>query len=447
MLVVVTAVALALVALLGGGEPGSQASPTAPAPAATALPAARLPTATRPAAPPTAAEAKPPVCNDPIGCVDLAAGQPILLGTLLVVSGPDAALGIDSRRGAELAVAERHEVRGHPIELSGQDGGCNAEAGFRAANELAGDPNLVAVIGTSCSSEAREAIPVLCRAGIPLVSPSNTAPELTSPERPDEYWCYLRTAHNDVVQGQAAARFAREALGASRAATVHDGSSYSLQLHEIFAHEFQALGGTITGSEGVAPQEPDVRPALQALAATGPQVLYYPVFVELGAALTREARHTDGLAQVALLGSDGLFSPDFLQLAGEEVRGFLWTSPDLSAFGPGYADLVARYHERYGETPISAFHAHAYDAANLILAAIEAVAVEGPGGSLVIPRGALVEALFATRDFPGITGRLTCSPTGDCADPKIAVYEAVDVDPHHWEPGAGEGHNPVRIWP
>ena len=440
LLVVLAGGALALVTLTDGREPGLQDVPVA-APAATAT----LPAGPPPGPSATVAEAF--VCDDPAGCVDLAAGQPILLGYLLVIAGSDAALGIDSWRGVELAVADRQEIRGHPLQLRGEDGGCNAEGGLMAANELARDPSLVAVVGTSCSNEAREAIPVLCRAGIPLVSPSNTAVELTGPDRPAEYWCYLRTATNDAAQGLAAAHFARQALGLSRAATIHDGSSYSQQLQEVFSREFEALGGTITGREQVAPREPNPRPVLTALARTEPQVLYYPIFVEAGGPLTREARRTAGLGEVALMGSDGLFSPDFLQAAGEAARGFLWTSPDLAAFGPGYPDLVARYREQYGEMPIGPYHAHAYDAANLILDAIERVAVEGPGGSLHIARGALVEALFATRDFPGVTGSLTCSPTGDCADPKIAVYEAVGVDAGHWDPGEGEGHNPVKIWP
>ena len=369
------------------------------------------------------------------------------IGAHGVVAGPDAALGIDTWRGLELALAERREIRGHPVELRGEDGGCTAEGGLVAANELARDPNLVAVVGTSCSNEAREAIPVLCRAGIPLVSPSNTAIELTAPDRPADYWCYLRTAYNDAAQGVAAAHFAREALGLSRAATIHDGSSYSLQLQEVFAREFELLGGTVTAREAVTPREPAARQVLATLARTEPQVLYYPVFVESGAPLTQEARRMEGLRQVALLGSDGLFSPDFLQAAGEAARGFYWTSPDLAAFDAGYQALAERYEQQYREMPIGPYHAHAYDAANLILSAIERVAVEGPGGSLLIPRRALVEALFATRDFPGITGRLTCSPTGDCADPKIAVYEGVDVNPARWDPGQGAGHNPVKIWP
>ncbi|NLF13428.1 MAG: ABC transporter substrate-binding protein [Anaerolineaceae bacterium] len=436
LLLVVAAAALALALLPGDGQPGPQAG--APGPAATA---------TLPAAPPPATAAAGRACDAPDGCVELAGSQPILLGYLLVVAGPDAALGIDTWRGLELALAERREIRGHPVELRGEDGGCTAEGGLVAANELARDPNLVAVVGTSCSNEAREAIPVLCRAGIPLVSPSNTAVELTAPDRPADYWCYLRTAYNDAAQGVAAAHFAREALGLSRAATIHDGSSYSLQLQEVFAREFELLGGTVTAREAVTPREPAARQVLAALARTEPQVLYYPVFVESGAPLTQEARRVEGLRQVALLGSDGLFSPDFLQAAGEAARGFYWTSPDLAAFDAGYQALAERYEQQYREMPIGPYHAHAYDAANLILSAIERVAVEGPGGSLLIPRRALVEALFATRDFPGITGRLTCSPTGDCADPKIAVYEGVDVNPARWDPGQGAGHNPVKIWP
>ena len=90
----------------------------------------------------------------------------------------------------------------------------------------------------------------------------------------------------------------------------------------------------------------------------------------------------------------------------------------------------------FGTEPISIFHAHAYDAAMMIFAAIEKVAVKGPDGSLYIPRQALRDAMYATTDFAGLTGSLTCSPTGDCADPVIAVYE------YH----AGE-YPPERIWP
>jgi branched-chain amino acid transport system substrate-binding protein len=97
---------------------------------------------------------------------------------------------------------------------------------------------------------------------------------------------------------------------------------------------------------------------------------------------------------------------------------------------------VAKYEAKFGTVPISIFHAHAYDAYMLIKNAIEASAVEGADGSLVIGRQALRDALFATSGYAGLTGNLTCTPTGDCADPNIAVYE------YH----AGE-YPPTVIWP
>lgn len=68
------------------------------------------------------------------------------------------------------------------------------------------------------------------------------------------------------------------------------------------------------------------------------------------------------------------------------------------------------------------FHAHAYDAFMLIRAAIENVALVDPDGTIQIGRQALRDAMYSTVNFAGLTGNLTCSATGDCADPHIAVY-------------------------
>jgi branched-chain amino acid transport system substrate-binding protein len=79
--------------------------------------------------------------------------------------------------------------------------------------------------------------------------------------------------------------------------------------------------------------------------------------------------------------------------------------------------------KKYGTKPLSVFHAHAYDGANMIFAAIKQVAVKEADGTLYIGRKALRDALYATKNFKGITGNLTCSANGDCADPRIGVYK------------------------
>jgi branched-chain amino acid transport system substrate-binding protein len=99
------------------------------------------------------------------------------------------------------------------------------------------------------------------------------------------------------------------------------------------------------------------------------------------------------------------------------------SSPDFTAFADAYADLRALYEETYGEAPLAVFHAHAYDAANMLFQAIEDVAMEDASGTTWIPRGGLRERLFATADFEGLTGTLSCSPSGDCGAPVIGVYQ------------------------
>jgi len=379
-------------------------------------------------------------------CVEVGADEPIRVGWMFVVSGGDAALGTDTKRGCEIAVEDQGDILGHSIELVGEDELCSAEGGQTAATKMVADPKLTAIVGPTCSSGARAAIPIVCGASIPMISPSNTAPDLTAEDKPPEYWCYMRTAPNDTVQGAAMADYAYE-QGYTKAATVHDGSIYADQLQQVFASRFLELGGEIVAQEAVGPDDTDMKPMLTRLAATGPEFIYYPIFTKAGGQITKQAREVAGLETVQLSGADGLFSPDFLAAAGGAAMGFNWSSPDFSTFGAGYTDFLARHEAKYGEKTLAPFHAHAYDGARIIFAAIEKVAIQGEDGSLLIPRKALHEAMAATKDHPGLTGNLTCNELGDCADPKIAVYEGVDTDPESWNPGVEEGNNPIKIWP
>jgi branched-chain amino acid transport system substrate-binding protein len=390
--------------------------------------------------------AKPFTCTDKIGCVDIAPGAPIHIAYAMVVAGPDETLGIDSRRGVEIAIDDKGgKLLNHPLELTGEDTACNAEGGQAAAQKLAADKTIVAIVGTSCSSEARVAAPILSDAGFTMISASNTAPDLTDPAK--HVAGYLRTAHNDKVQGAVAAEFAYNKLGVKKAATIHDGSLYAQSLQAVFASRFQELGGQIVAQEAVQPTDTDMRPVLTTIAAAGPELIYYPVFVAAGGFITAQSKEVPGLENVALMGADGMFSPDFLKAAGDAAKGMYHSSPDFSAFGSGYQDFLAKHQAKYGEKPLSAFHAHAYDATNMIFAAIEKVVVQDPDGTLHIPRQAFRDAMFATKDFKGLTGTLTCNADGDCSDPKIAVYQTQNADPATWNPGAAADSNPKKIYP
>ncbi|MCK7480884.1 MAG: branched-chain amino acid ABC transporter substrate-binding protein [Candidatus Moduliflexus flocculans] len=288
-------------------------------------------------------------CTDPLGCVDVGPSEPIHLAYAMVISGPDETLGIDSRTGVEVAIALKGQVLGHDVSLAGEDDGCSAEGGQAAGTKLAADPTIVAVFGTSCSSAARVAVPLLSQAGFVIISASNTAPDLTRAGDPNNHPGYLRTAHNDEIQGAAAARFAFEKMGVTKAATIHDGSLYAESLQAVFAKTFKELGGTITTQEAVDPNATDFKSVLTSIAAGGPEFIYYPIFVKAGSLITRQVKEVPGLENTSLMGADGMFSPDVAEGAGEAVEGLFVSSPDLAAFSADYqTTFLPKYKELAG---------------------------------------------------------------------------------------------------
>lgn len=381
------------------------------------------------AAPAKPAPAKPAAVTyeGKLGVVKIKPVEPIHIACWMVIAGSEASLGTDTVRGVEIAVQDKGgKLLGHDIKLTKQDTGCNAEGGQAAATKLAADPTIVAAIGSNCSSEARAGVPIIWKAGITTVSPSNTFPGLTDPKRGPDFDGYLRTAHNDKVQGAVAAEFAWKQLKVKRAATVHDGSPYAEALQQVFVDTFKKLGGTITSQEAVAPTDTDMRPVLTKIATGKPEFIYYPIFIAAGGHITRQVKEVKGLSKVALMGADGIFSTDFYRAASETAIGMYHSSPDKSAFAAGYKSFEEKHLKKYGEKPIAPFHAHAYDAAMMMFAAIEKVAQKAPDGSLTIDRGKLRDALYATKNMKGLTGTISCDKYGDCADPKIAVYKTTE---------------------
>jgi branched-chain amino acid transport system substrate-binding protein len=372
-------------------------------------------------------------CEDPLGCVSYAGGEPVRIASALVISGPDAQLGLDSQYGVEIAIDDASEVAGHPVELQAEDDGCNAEGGQAAGQKIVSDPTIVGVVGTSCSGAGVPMSEVISEAGYVMVSPSNTAPSLTDP---NQAWNpgYLRTAHNDKVQGAAMADYAFNTLGLKSAAAIHDGDPYTEGLANAFSESFEGLGGTIVEFTAVNKGDTDMRPVLTSVAAAGPpEFLYYPVFTAECAFLTKQAKEVAGLENTLLAAADGCISDAAAEAIGEPGEGMVFSGPDISFSGDAYETFKMNYRAKYGTDTLSVFHAHAYDATNMLFTCIEQVAIED-GDTIHVGRQALRDCLYATSGFTGLTGSLTCDQYGDCADPKISVSEL-------------QGGEYVKIWP
>ncbi len=355
-------------------------------------------------------------CDDSIRCVEVEEGELINIASMIVSSGPTAFFGEDQMGAIEIAVADYGPIHGHEVSLQHEDSLCNAEGGQTAAQKVASDPTMVGVLGTACSSAATAALPIINEAGLSMISASNTSPTLTDADRDaGGVWQpgYYRTAHNDLFQGKLAAEYAYNELGARTVATIHDGSPYADKLQEVMASVFVELGGTVTYQGAVNVGDTDMRPLLTEIASNPPELLFFPVFQPEGNFIAVQAGEVAGLEEMTLMGADGLFTSDFAPNTGDAAVGMFLTAPMVQ--NEAYDELLQKWAEMHGGTPPSAFHAHAYDATVMLLDAISAVAQSDDSGNLMIGLGSIRDYLNSVTAFDGITGSLTCGPTGDCA--------------------------------
>lgn len=368
-------------------------------------------------------------CTDRIGCVTIAPADPIKLGVIQDLSGGAASFGTVQAKSIELAMVERgNQLRGHPIEFYKQDTGCSAEGGTTAALKIVADPQVVAILGTTCSGAGVTAAGVMSEAGLVMVSGSNIAPSLTAVGRSKgSGWQagYFRTIYNGAVMGKASAIFAFKELGVTKAATINDGDAYTQELAAGFEQEFAELGGKIVLAAAVNKGDTDMHPVLTAVSVSGAEFVFLPIFPAEGALILKQAGEVTGLGKIVFMGAQSLMLDSFIATIGADGAGKHFIGSALPA-GAAVKKLAAKYEARYGEPPDHITYSYMYDAANLLLDTLAAVAEHEEDGTLHIGREALRKALYATSNVEGVTGRLTCNEFGDCSTVSFNVMRLDD---------------------
>jgi len=355
-------------------------------------------------------------CTDAIGCVEIAPGAPIKIGVIQNLTG-EGPPGLKLLRCIELALDMRSSrLLGHEVRLVSADARCSGEGGTTAALQIAADPQIVGIVGPTCSGEAVTAIQIVSDAGLVMISGSSTAPSLTAVggERGLDWQPgFLRTAQNDALAGRAAAIFAFEELGKRKAATINVGDPYTQGLTDTFRQTLIELGGQLVLDAAVNKGDQDMRPVLNAVAASGAELLFFPVYEPEGDYIVLQAAEMEPFDQIALMSAEGLYFETFVAAVGEAT---------------------------YQEPPNAVYSATTYDAANLLLSAIESIVVQEKDGTLHIGRQGLRDALYTTTGFQGLTGSLTCSRYGDCG---VARFNVARLD----DPATGlKGLDANVIW-
>lgn len=382
-------------------------------------------------------------CTDAIECVVIAPDEPIHIAYMLSVSGPTAFLGEDSKGAVEFAIDDREGMLlNRKILLTGEDSYCSPGGGATAAAKVAADKTILGVIGTNCSGAAIAAMPTISGAGLVMLSPSNTVPTLTL-QKKDWRPGYFRLCHSDLYQSIFMAEFARNQLGASTAATIHDNGSYSISLQSMFVSRFQELGGEVTYQGAINVGDTDMRPILTKAAEGTPDILFFPVFEPEGPYIIIQSSEIVGLENTILLSTDALMVNSLPGNSGPNVEGMYLSGPYIS--GEEYDSFLRKWEAKFLEPPPSLYHAFAYDATNILLNAIEKVATVDELGNIYIGRQTLRDTITATKDYHGLTGSLDCSDKelpnlgmskGDCATSEsLGIYEITQNELHgDWPP-------------
>src|SRR5437867_1551970 len=215
-------------------------------------------------------------CKDSIGCVTVKPGDPVKIAVIQALSGNVEPSGHRYLHSTEIAVDDRQgQLLGHKIVIQAEDGQCTREGGATAGLKIAADPQIIGVIGTTCSGEARGAMPAISDAGMVMISGSNTAASLTAiggQQGEDFHPGYLRTAHNDADQGKAAAAFAFKKLNIHKVATVDDGDAYTKGLAGVFSKDFTEYGGQVVAKTTVNKGDTDMAPTLTTVSDAGAEL-------------------------------------------------------------------------------------------------------------------------------------------------------------------------------
>ncbi len=369
-------------------------------------------------------------CTDPLYCVDVAPGESIRLGVLQALSGKVKPLGEAQIRGLELAIdAKKGQLFGHDIELMIVDTGCTAEGGANAVLKIIADPKVVAIYGTTCSGAAATAARAMSESGMTMISGNNSAPFLTSiAGKPAPNWQpgYFRTANNEENAGKAVAEYAYLKLGIRRAATIHDNDIYTKGLTDGFQKAFTSLGGEIVLKTSVDKGDDVMEPVLTAVSDAKAELMFFPLFQPEGNNILLQARKMPAFDKILLVSDGALIEETFLDTVGAAAEGMYFVGP-ATPEGIAVDQMAVTYEAKYKTPPGVSYYMSGYDAALLLLNALEKVTKQEKDGTLHIGRKSLRDALYAVKAFRGVTGNLSCDQFGDCGPANFNVLRLDDL--------------------
>jgi len=340
--------------------------------------------------------------------------EEVVIGVYEPMTGAQAAGGVQTMQGVDLAYAQKDEVLGVPIRMVLVDNRGDKAESATAMTRLIEQENAVAVVGSYGSSNSMAGGEVSEMAGVPVMGCSPTNPLVTEGK---EY--YFRACFIDPFQGRVMAKYATE-QGFEKIAIIQNISQdYSVGLAAFFKQSWIELMGSEEGIVSETSYQDGDQDFTAQLSDIGDaEAIFAPGYYGDAALLMKQAREM-GFTGL-FMGTDAWEAPELVDIGGSAAEGAVFSShySAEAATTPASAPFVEAFQGEYGEAP-SAMAALGYDAYMLVIDAIE------KAGSF--DRDDIRDAMAATENFEGVTGYITINETGD------AVKDAVVLEVQNGE--------------
>jgi branched-chain amino acid transport system substrate-binding protein len=361
-------------------------------------------------------------------------GQTVKIVSDLPLQGANRAQTITMVNAIEMAIEERGGKAGSAtIEYESLDD-ATAQAGqwdeakcAENAQTAAQDEEIVGWIGPFNSGCAAVEIPILNEAGLGMISPANTYIGLTKPggepDEPEKYYPtgernYTRVIVADDEQGQAGALLMEEE-GVESVYILDDKETYGKGLADQVQKSAKEIGIKVVGREGIDGSAANYRSLMNKIAEVDPDAIYFGGIIENNAGQLIKDKVGAGMSNddVLFIGPDGIFVDTFLTQSGNAAEGAYVTfgglpQSELSAKGQQF---VQDYESQHDDA-VQPYTAYAYEAANVMLDAIERASKEGE-----VTREAVLQQIFATEDFNGVLGTWSFDKDGDTSLTELSV--------------------------
>ena len=333
------------------------------------------------------------------------------------LSGEQAALGEHIKLGAQLAVEETSKAfkaLGYDLILVPYDDQAKPEVGVANARNVVADPDVLVLVGHFNSGVALPASEVYKDAMLVMISPANTATEITDRGYPN----VNRVCGRDDVQGPVGARFAAQDLKLKSVYIIHDKTLYGQGVADNFRGEAKKLGMNVLGYDGTE-ERANFSPMIIPMKAKNPALVYFGGIYHQGGLLLKQMREKGVKAK--FMGPDGLDSAEMVKIAGTSVTGSYYTSvagpPDAY---PETAAFAKKFKARFGKD-IESFGMYGYDAALVGIKAVEQT-LQSSGGKKP-SRAEVSAAVRNIKNFKGVTGAIAFDNKGDPVKAKYFVLQ------------------------